>query len=131
MPVSSISEASLLANGALPITAVQTGRSASKRDSSQSAMKVVMMAAARAATAVSGPISASPKAPGISATAMPAAGTKAWNTTRAIGIRCTGRSLARSAVAVIVITANRKTTADSLTPRTSAMADATAAGASP
>ena len=87
MPVSSISEASLFANDALPITAVQTGRSDSKRDSSQSAMKVVVTAAVSAARAVLGPISASPKAPGISATASPAAGTAALKTTRAIGIR--------------------------------------------
>ena len=44
MPVSWISEASLLANDALPITAVQTGRSVSKRVSSQSAMNVVVTA---------------------------------------------------------------------------------------
>ena len=84
-----------------------------------------------AAKAVWGPISASPKAAGMSATAIPAVGTAALNTTRAIGIRRSGRSLARMAVAVRVITANRKTTADSVIPRTSAIPDATAAGASP
>jgi len=131
MPVSSISEASLFANDALPITAVQTGRSDSKRDSSQSAMKVVVTAAASAAIAVLGPISASPKAPGISATAIPAAGTDALKATRAIGIRWSGRSFARRALAVIVITANRNTTADTSAPRTSAIADATQAGARP
>ncbi len=131
MPVSSISEASLLANEALPMTAVQTGRSCSKRVSSQSAMKVVVTAAASAATAISDWISCWPKAPGISATAMPAAGTEALKATRAIGIRCSGRLWARSAVAVMIITANRKTTSDTSLPRTSAMAAATAAGATP
>ena len=131
MPVSWISEASLLANDALPITAVQTGRSVSKRVSSQSAMKVVVTAAASAATADRPSITASPKAPGISATARPAAGTDALKATRAIGIRCSGRGLARRAVVVIVITANRKMTAESRSPRTSTMAAATVAGASP
>ena len=131
MPVSSISEASLLANEALPITAVQTGRSDSKRDSSQSARKVIVTAPARAATAVRFSITASPNAPGMRAIVSPAAGTRALKTTRAIGIRWSGRSLARRAVAVIVITANRKITADTSAPRTSAIAEATAAGAMP
>ena len=132
MPVSSISEASLLANDALPITAVQTGRSVSKRDSSQSARNVIVTAARQRRDGASGWRSAaSPNAPGMRAIVSPAAGTKALKTTRAIGIRWSGRSLARRAVAVIVITANRKITADTSAPRTSAIAEATAAGAMP